>query len=75
MGSNTYNDVMRIGIYQINIWGSNVLLTDVLYVLIMRRNLVLVSTLTNKGFEVYFIPGKVIMEKHGWFVFDGKFLK
>ena len=46
------------------------ILSDVLYVLWMRRNLILVSELSNKGYSFYF-GTKVIIKRNGSFVCSG----
>lgn len=61
--NNTYSNVMCIGFYRLCVGGNNVLLTDVLFVPFIRRNLISISALNGKGFEVKFVSGKVIVEK------------
>lgn len=61
--------------YQINMRGSHVLLTDVMYVLSMKNNLVSMSPLTGKCFEICFVPRKVTMKKYSKIMFERKFVK
>lgn len=69
-----YSDVMRIGFYHLNVGGNNVLLINVLFEPSTRRNLVSVSALIGKMFEVHFVPRKVTIGKHGMVIFEGKFV-
>ena len=66
MRNNTYCDVLGIGTVRISLPGqNNLLLTDVLYAPNMRRNLLSVPRLDDKGFEVRFRSSKVSIGKHG----------
>ena len=59
MGNNTYCDVLGIGSVRVPLLGGNTLvLTDVLYAPTIRRNLISIPLLTQKGFEVRFKGGK-----------------
>ncbi|KAF9618293.1 hypothetical protein IFM89_000928 [Coptis chinensis] len=60
MGNNIYCDVLGIGTVKIPLPGEmNLLLTDVLFAPNMRCNLIFVSRLDDKGYEVKFRSGKV----------------
>ncbi|XP_028077781.1 uncharacterized protein LOC114279696 [Camellia sinensis] len=66
MGNNNYCDVIGIGTIKIMILGQkNLYLIDVLYSPTMRRNLISVSCLDEKGFEVHFHSGIVSVGRHG----------
>ena len=52
MGNNTYSDVLGEGNYRLSINGIVVILSNVLYVLSVRRNLIFVSVLDKKGYEI-----------------------
>uniref|UniRef100_A0A5K0ZQ04 Integrase catalytic domain-containing protein n=1 Tax=Nymphaea colorata TaxID=210225 RepID=A0A5K0ZQ04_9MAGN len=75
MGNNSYCDVMGVGTYRLNVDGTSIILTEVLYVPSMRRNLVSVPALTGKCFEVRFVSEKVTVGKHGRTMFDEKYVK
>lgn len=48
MGNNTYSDIMGIRSYRLNVGENNVLLTEVLFVSSMIRNLLYISILIEK---------------------------
>ncbi|GMP88605.1 hypothetical protein CsSME_00040528 [Camellia sinensis var. sinensis] len=63
MGNNSYSDVLGIGNCQFSIKGTSIVLHDVLYVPNIRRNLISVPVLTQKGFEVNFRFNTVLIKK------------
>ncbi|KAK2985165.1 hypothetical protein RJ640_011986 [Escallonia rubra] len=66
MGNNMYCDVLGVGTVKILLPGqNNLILTDVLYVPNMRRNLLYVPRMDEKGFELRFRSSKVSIGKHG----------
>lgn len=69
MGNNTYSNIAGTETYQLNVGGIIILLNDVLYILLMRRNLSSIPALVGKGFEVYLVLRKLIIEKHGHVIF------
>ena len=66
MGNNIYCDVLDIGTVKIMIPRErNLYLSDVLFAPTMRRNLISIPCLDEKGFEIRFHFGKVSIGKHG----------
>ncbi|KAG8381226.1 hypothetical protein BUALT_Bualt06G0100200 [Buddleja alternifolia] len=66
MGNKTYCDVLGIGTIKFGFPGeNNLILTDVVYVPNMRRNLLSVPCLDEKGFEVHFHSSEVSIENYG----------
>ena len=66
MGNNTYCDVLDIGTVKIMIPRErNLYLSNVLFAPTMRRNLISIPCLDEKGFEIRFHFGKVSIGKHG----------
>ena len=66
MGNNTYCDVLGIGTMKIMILGERSLyLSDVLFAPTMRRILISIPCLDEKGFEICFCSGTVSIGKHG----------
>uniref|UniRef100_A0A2N9F2S2 CCHC-type domain-containing protein n=1 Tax=Fagus sylvatica TaxID=28930 RepID=A0A2N9F2S2_FAGSY len=63
MGNNTYSDVLGEGRCKFFIGDSVIVLNNVLYVLSVRRNLISVPVLDEKGFEVKMKSGRVFMSK------------
>ena len=63
MGNNTYSDVLGEGKCKISIKDSVIVLHDVLYVPSIRRNLISVLILDNKGYKIEFKSGKVYIRK------------
>lgn len=61
---NNYSDVMKIRSYHINVEGNNVILTDILFIPSMERNLVPIFALTRKAFDVCFAIRNVIVGKN-----------
>lgn len=55
MKNNTYNDVIGIESYQLNVERTIINLNDVMYIFKMRKNLLSIPALTEKEFEVFFI--------------------
>jgi hypothetical protein len=72
MGNNTYSNVLGEGKCKISIKGSVIVLRDVLYVPSIRRNLISVSILDNKGHMIKFKSEKVYIRKVNIFVKDTK---
>ena len=63
MGNNTYSDVLREGRCKFSIGDSVIVLNNVLYVPSVRRNLISVLVLDEKGFEVKMKSGHVFISK------------
>uniref|UniRef100_A0A2N9J933 Uncharacterized protein n=1 Tax=Fagus sylvatica TaxID=28930 RepID=A0A2N9J933_FAGSY len=63
MRNNTYNDVLGEGRCKSSIGDSVIVLNNVLYVPTVRRNLISVSVLDEKGFEVKMKSGHVFIKK------------
>ncbi|XP_028097311.1 uncharacterized protein LOC114297141 [Camellia sinensis] len=67
MGNNSYSDVLGIGNCQFSINETSIVLHDVLhnvlYVPSIRRNLISISVLTQKGFEINFRFNTVLIKK------------
>ena len=63
MGNNTYCDVLGQGTCKFKVNGSVILLSDVLYVPTVRRNLVSLFVLDQKGYTVEFKSGTVVISK------------
>ena len=63
MGNNTYSDVLGEGKCKIYVKGSVIVLHDVLYVPSIRRNLISILILDNKGYKIEFKSGKVYIRK------------
>jgi hypothetical protein len=63
MGNNTYSDVLGEGKCKISIKGLVIVLHDVLYVPSIRKNLISVPILDNKGHGIKFKYGKVYIRK------------
>ena len=63
MGNNSYSDVLGIGNCQFSINGTSIVRHDVLYVPNIRRNLISVPVLTQKGFEITFRFNIVLIKK------------
>ncbi|KAL4202072.1 hypothetical protein AMTRI_Chr02g261910 [Amborella trichopoda] len=65
MGNDTYCDVLGVSIFKLCLpRGKNLLLTDTLYAPNMRRNLISVPRLDDKGYEIRFRSGRVTIGKH-----------
>ena len=63
MRNNTYNDVLGEGRCKSSIGDSVIVLNNVLYVPTVRRNLISVPVLDEKGFEVKMKSGRVFIKK------------
>ena len=63
MRNNTYNDVLGEGRCKSSIGDSVIVLNNVLYVPTVRRNLISVPVLDEKGFEVKMKFGRVFIKK------------
>ena len=63
MGNNTYSDVLGEGKCKFFIGDSVIVLNNVLYVPSVRRNLIFVPMLDEKGFEVKMKSGCVLINK------------
>ena len=63
MRNNTYNDVLGEGRCKSSIGDSVIVLNNVLYVPTVRRNLISVPMLDEKGFEVKMKSGRVFIKK------------
>uniref|UniRef100_A0A2N9FK26 CCHC-type domain-containing protein n=1 Tax=Fagus sylvatica TaxID=28930 RepID=A0A2N9FK26_FAGSY len=63
MGNNTYSDVLGEGRCKFSIGDSVIILNNVLYVPSVRRNLISVPVLDEKGFEVKMKSGRVFISK------------
>ena len=71
LGSSATISVVAIGVVVLQ-WKDNktLILSDVLYVPLMRRNLILVSKLSNKGFSFTF-GTKVVIKRNRSFICSG----
>ena len=67
IGNNAYSYVLGEGKCKISIKGSIIVLHDVLYVPSIRRNLISVPILDNKGYRIKFKFGKVYIRKREYF--------
>lgn len=66
IGNNTYCDILGIVTVKIMILGErNIYLSDVLFARTIRRNLVSIPYLDEKGFETPIHFGKVSIERYG----------
>ena len=63
MGNNTYSNVLGERKCKISVNGLVIVLHDVLYVPSIRRNLISVPILDNKGYGIKFKFGKVYIRK------------
>uniref|UniRef100_A0A2N9IS84 Retrovirus-related Pol polyprotein from transposon TNT 1-94-like beta-barrel domain-containing protein n=1 Tax=Fagus sylvatica TaxID=28930 RepID=A0A2N9IS84_FAGSY len=63
MGNNTYSDVLGEGKCKFSIGDSVIVLNNVLYVPSVRRNLISIPVLDEKGFEVKMKSGRVFISK------------
>ena len=63
MGNNTYSDVLGEGRCKFSIGDSVIVLNNVLYVSSVRRNLISVLVLDEKGFEIKMKSGRVFISK------------
>uniref|UniRef100_A0A2N9GRF0 CCHC-type domain-containing protein n=1 Tax=Fagus sylvatica TaxID=28930 RepID=A0A2N9GRF0_FAGSY len=72
MGNNTYSDVLGEGRCKFSIGDSVIVLNNVLYVPSVRRNLISVPVLDEKGFEVTMKSGHVFISKGDISVFGVK---
>ena len=65
MGNNAHSDVLGEWKYKLLpiVNGSKVILSDVLYVLDVHRNLILVSALDKKGYKIWMKSGIVTITK------------
>jgi hypothetical protein len=63
MGNNTYNDVLGKGKCKISVNGSIIVLYNVLYVPNIRRNLISVPILDDKGYSVKFKSKRVYISR------------
>lgn len=52
MRNNTYSHIVGVRYYHLNVRGTTILLIDILYIPQIRRNLLFVTILIEKGFEV-----------------------
>ncbi|KAL4187362.1 hypothetical protein AMTRI_Chr09g38660 [Amborella trichopoda] len=65
MGNDTYCDVLGVGTFKLCLpGGTNLLLTDILYAPNIRRNLISVPRLDDKGYKIRFKSGRVTIGKH-----------
>ncbi|KAL4183475.1 hypothetical protein AMTRI_Chr11g155330 [Amborella trichopoda] len=65
MGNDTYYDVLDVDTFKLCLpGGTNLLLTDTLYAPNMKRNLISVPRLDDKGYEIRFRSGRVTIRKH-----------
>uniref|UniRef100_A0A2N9G0N8 CCHC-type domain-containing protein n=1 Tax=Fagus sylvatica TaxID=28930 RepID=A0A2N9G0N8_FAGSY len=72
MGNNTYGDVLGEGKCKFSIGDSVIVLNNVLYVPSVRRNLISVPVLDEKGFEVKMKSGRVFISKGDISIFGVK---
>ena len=63
MRNNTYSDVLGEGRCKFSISDSVIVLNNVLYVFSVRRNLISVLVLDEKGFEIKMKSGRVFISK------------
>lgn len=74
MGNNTYVDLHGIGDCKNFSKNSTIILKDVLFALTIKRNMIFVSVLDKKDFEIRLKSGFVMIRKDGLVILRGKII-
>ena len=73
LGSEAKADAISVGVITLCFSNNKLILSDTLYVLSLRRNLISISSLVNKSYSITF-GTEVVIKRNGTFICSGKII-